>query len=172
MKKEVLLIDMDGVIADSYDQYIKYEYEETGRCITREEVKGLSEEEAFPHYDKHVQEKGFFRTVPVMEDSVEGMKYLNDKYDLYIVSAASEFPYSYLDKREWLNDYFPFITWEQIIFCGRKDPIKGDIMIDDHGKNLDKFEGKKVLFTQPHNVYDTDPDYIRVDAWKQIGEWL
>lgn len=172
MKKEVILVDMDGVIADTYYQYIKYEEQETGRHISREEVKGLPEEEAFPHYNKHVREKGFFRTVPVAEGSVEGMKYLNDKYDLYIVSAATEFPNSLLDKREWLKEFFPFISWEQIIFCGRKDPVKGDIMIDDHGKNLDPFEGKKVLFTQPHNVYDDNPDYIRIDSWKEVVKVL
>lgn len=170
--KKVVLVDMDGVMADTYTQYIKYEYEETGRKITREETKGIPETEAFPHYSKHVQEKGFFRTVPVAEGSVEVMKYLNDKYDLYIVSAATEFPNSLLDKRAWLSEYFPYISWKQIIFCGRKDPVKGDIMIDDHGKNLDPFDGEKIMFTQPHNVFVDDTNYKRVNSWEEIKNIL
>ena len=82
-----------------------------------------------------------------MADCIEGLKYLNDKYNVLIVSSATEFPGSLIEKQEWLNEHFPFITWQQMIFCGRKDSIKGDIMIDDHPKNLSFFSGVKVLCT-------------------------
>ncbi|WP_289003878.1 hypothetical protein [Parabacteroides sp.] len=59
-----------------------------------------------------------------------------------------------------------------MIFCGRKDSIKGDIMIDDHLKNLRTFGGKKVLFTQPHNMSVKDKMYQRVTGWKDIMEIL
>ena len=59
-----------------------------------------------------------------------------------------------------------------MIFCGSKDSIKGDIMIDDHPKNLSKFEGKRILFTQPHNVYSHDESYHRVSGWKDIMDIL
>lgn len=107
-----------------------------------------------------------------MEDSVEGLKLLNDKYNVLIVSSATEFPGSLIEKQQWLNEHFPFITWEQMIFCGRKDSIKGDIMIDDHLKNLRYFEGRKVLFSQPHNMCVQDQMYQRVTGWKDIMEIL
>jgi len=57
-----------------------------------------------------------------------------------------------------------------MIFCGKKDSIKGDIMIDDHPKNLKNFDGEKILFTQPHNSLIVDEGYKRVESWKQIVE--
>jgi 5'(3')-deoxyribonucleotidase len=46
------------------------------------------------------------------------MEYLNNKYELYIVSAGMEFPNSLREKYDWLAEAFPFISWEQIVLCG------------------------------------------------------
>lgn len=107
-----------------------------------------------------------------MEDSIESVKLLNDKYDLFIVSAAMEFPHSLPEKLEWLKEYFPFLTWQQFVFCGSKTVIQGDIMIDDHYKNLDHFPGRTILFTQPHNYGHDDKQHERVFSWKEVLEKL
>lgn len=168
--KAQMLVDMDGVLADVYSQFINFEYRDSGIRLNKEDMYGKTEEESFPSFDRHVRSSGFFRTAPLMADSIEGLKYLNDKYNVLIVSSATEFPRSLIEKQEWLNEHFPFITWQQMIFCGRKDSIKGDIMIDDHPKNLSFFDGEKVLFTQPHNIRITNPAYRRVAGWKEIME--
>jgi len=167
MKSQVL-VDMDGVLADVYSQFITLEYRESGIRLKTEDLYGRLEELVFPSFEKHVNSIGFFRTVPLITDCIEGLKYLNDKYKVLIVSSATEFPSSLNDKRFWLSEYFPFISWTQMIFCGSKESIKGDIMIDDHPKNLSKFEGKRVLFTQPHNVHIHDNSYHRVSNWRDI----
>lgn len=41
-------------------------------------------------------------------------------------------------------------------------------MIDDHPKNLDYFEGEKILFSQPHNMYMVKDDCTRVNTWQEI----
>lgn len=163
-----ILVDMDGVLADVYAHLSSLEYKETGTKLDKIDLYGKLEELAFPSFKKLVNRNGFFRTAPLIPDSVEGLKYLNNKYNVLIVSSATEFPSSMNDKHAWLNEYFPFITWKQMIFCGSKNSIRGDIMIDDHHKNLYGFEGKKVLFTQPHNVYIHNNDYQRVSNWKEI----
>ncbi len=171
MAKQIL-VDMDGVLADVYAQFIQMEFEETGIRRSLESLHGKIETEAFPNCDKYVRTTDFFRNAPVMRDSVEGLKYLNEKYNVYVVSSATEYPKSLREKLDWLNEFFPFISWKQIILCGKKDPVKGDIMIDDHTKNLDVFEGEKILFTQPHNFYIDKHEYERVDNWKRIMEIL
>ena len=163
-----LLVDMDGVLADVYAQFIKLEYLETGVMQNIESLYGRTEPEAFPFYEQHVHSKDFFRKAPTFPNSMEGLKYLNDKYRVLVVSSAMEFPHSLSEKYEWLNEFYPFITWKQIVFCGDKSALKGDIMIDDHPKNLDFFAGRKILFTQPHNIYLTNNEYQRVDNWKEI----
>jgi len=167
MKLQVL-VDMDGVLADVYAHLIDSESNESGITLHADDLYGKLEEEAFPSFNKHINSVGFFETAPLITDSVEGLKYLNDKYSVLIVSSATEFPNSMNEKCSWLSRYFPFISWKQMIFCGSKDSIKGDIMIDDHPKNLSKFGGKKLLFTQPHNVYERNKCYHRVSNWKEI----
>lgn len=164
--KQQVLVDMDGVLADVYTQFIDWEYRESGIRLKLEDLYGKTETEAFPSCNSHVRSIGFFRTAPVMPGSVEGLKYLNEKYNVLIVSSATEYPQSLIEKQEWLNEHFPFITWKQMIFCGLKDSIKGDLMIDDHPKNLRVFDGEKYIFTQPHNIFITD--YKRVDDWNEI----
>jgi 5'(3')-deoxyribonucleotidase len=162
---------MDGVLADVYKQFIAYHEKDTGVRLEIEQLKGLPEFKAFPHGHRHANTRGFFRTVPVVPGSREVLEQLNQQYEIFIVSAAMEFPSSLGDKREWLNEHFPFIHWRQIAFCGSKEIVKADIMIDDHLKNLDKFEGDTFLFSQPHNS-GLQTRHRRVDTWEEIAELL
>lgn len=162
------MVDMDGVLADVYSQFLHFEYEETGIKQQIESLYGKTEADAFLNYEQYVHSRDFFRKAPTMPDSIEGLKYLNSKFKVLIVSSAMEFPNSLIEKHEWLSEFYPFIPWKQIVFCGDKAVIKGDIMIDDHPKNLDFFTGRKILFTQPHNIHLSNEDYERVDSWKQI----
>ena len=165
---EQLLVDMDGVLADVYSQFLRLEREETGVHLPPASLRGKLEAEAFPHYEKHVHSKDFFRTAPVMSGSVEGLRYLNEKYKVVVVSSAMEFPDSLFEKRMWMAEFYPFISWTQLVFCGDKSVIRGEIMIDDHPKNLNYFQGRKILFTQPHNLLLPDETWQRVSNWEEL----
>jgi len=171
MKKRIL-VDMDGVLADVYARLFEMHEKETGIKLTIEEIAGKLEAEAFPSQRKWVSEPGFFRTLPVMEGSREVMEKLNTKYDIVVVSLATELPNSLTDKIMWLQDNFPFISWRQIVFCGDKSLIRADILIDDHPKNLDKFPGKTFIFTQPLNLLVKNNKHVRVSSWNEIEEML
>ncbi|MDR6921844.1 5' nucleotidase, NT5C type [Chryseobacterium sp. 2987] len=166
MKK--VIVDMDGVMADVYHQLLQFEKRDSGDEIEISGLAGLPEIEAFPNGKKHVNEIGFFRTLPVMEGSREALKYLNDKYELYIVSAGMEFSNSLREKFDWLAEHFPFISWEQIVLCGSKKVVSGDVMIDDYPRNPDHFSGEKFIFTQPHNELLENENYKRVNSWEEI----
>ncbi|MCE1197469.1 MAG: hypothetical protein LWW85_00750 [Marinilabiliales bacterium] len=167
-----LFVDMDGVLANVYEQFILFEQQHTGRTKRMEELSGLLEREAFPNHDLYVHSDNFFLDAKPMAGSPEVLSRLNDQYDLYIVSSAMEFPPSLLQKKRWLEIHFPFIHWKQIILCGSKDFLVGDILIDDHFKNLDPFQGTTLLFTQPHNIGREVGRHLRVDDWQAIGELL
>jgi len=169
---ERLAVDMDGVLADVYEQFFLYDEKDFGKRKPLEDVVGVEERKAFPHINEYVHSKGFFRTAPVVKDSIEVLTELNKKYELFIVSAAMEFPQSLPEKLEWLNEHFSFLTWQQIVFCGSKKIIDADIMIDDHFKNLDHFKGTSLLFTQPHNQLKNDGRHKRVGSWKEIASIL
>ncbi|PQA95605.1 5'(3')-deoxyribonucleotidase [Chryseobacterium shigense] len=167
-----IIVDMDGVMADVYHQLVQFEKRDSGREIEVNGLVGIPEIEAFPNGKKHVNEVGFFRTLPVMEGSREALEYINSKYELYIVSAGMEFPNSLREKFDWLAEHFPFISWEQIVLCGSKKVVHGDVMIDDYPKNLDHFAGEKIIFTQPHNKLIENENYKRVHSWEDIMKIL
>ncbi len=152
---ERIIIDMDEVIADPMGDMISWYRQEHGGDVDFEKMKGGSWLRGFPN-EHHVLVRdrlfsvGFFRNLPVMKDSVEVLKELNKAYEVFIVSAAMEFPNSLKDKLEWLLEHFPFLSWKQLALCGDKRLVCGDYMIDDHTWNLETFKGKKYLcFTFP-----------------------
>ncbi len=168
MKKKSIAIDMDGVLADVESQIIDHYNKEYGTTLTKQDIQGLSEEEAFKDRDllfKILNKDNFFRTLPVMPDAIESVRELQKNFEVYIVSAATEFPISLAEKVAWLDEHFPFIGWENIVLCGSKKIINTDYLIDDHCKNLDYCIGKPIMFTAFHNINKTH--HLRVNNWKE-----
>lgn len=159
---------MDGVMADVYRRFIELEYKRSGRRISYDDLDGNNILRFFPDLSETLHQKGFFRDLPLMDGVQDGVEYLNSKYELYIVTAAIKLPNSMIEKYEWLQEHFAYIRPQQIVFCGSKIPVCGDIMIDDHPKNLLPFCGERILFTQPNNKSTVFPDFVRMNSWKEI----
>ncbi|ULQ50615.1 5' nucleotidase, NT5C type [Flavihumibacter fluvii] len=163
-----IALDMDGVLADEFGHFADLYEKEKGIRILPEQAQGKKLLQAFPGAGNYIHQPGFFRNSPVIPGSREVVEKLFNTYDLYIVSAAVEYPQSLTEKLEWLKEHFPFIPWQKIVFCGTKDIVSADIMIDDNFKNLDPFSGQTLLFSQPHN-YLADPGrHRRVTDWFEI----
>ena len=170
-----LLIDMDDVMADTGQKIINTVNDACNSSYTKEILitNPKAKEEYQEKYltQKHkLWEKGFFRDIPLMLDAQEVIKNLYGKYEIFIVSAATEFPNSMSEKLEWLEDYFPYIGWSHTVFCGHKWMIRADYIIDDHEKNLINFTGTGLLFDAPHNKHITD--FPRVNSWKEVEKLL
>ncbi|MCU0470346.1 MAG: 5'-3'-deoxyribonucleotidase [Arcicella sp.] len=167
-----IAIDMDDVMAETAQKIINIVNNANGTNWTKESV-GKNHPEFNTHYLPHrdvLFEKGFFRDIPVMADAQEVIKKLHEKYEIFVVSAANEFPLSLSEKLEWLEEHFPFIGWKYTVFCGHKYMVKADYLIDDQPRNLATFEGKGLLFDAPHNQDITD--FQRVHSWKEIEKLL
>ncbi len=169
-----LIVDMDDVIADATGQILHYYEQEFGVRVPRESLNNKEELEGFPDHHEKIQQflyrENFFRTMTPHVDSREVMAELNNKYELFIVSAAMEFPQSLPEKLAWLNEHFSFLTWKQIVFCGSKAVVHGDYMIDDLPHNLERFNGEKFIYTAPHNMHIHL--YNRLNSWKEVGDRL
>lgn len=162
---------MDGVIADVEPQLIKYYEQQYGVTTTLEAIQGLSHAEAFPLdavTKASLNMPGFFRDLPLMPGAVDAVKKLMEDYEVYIVSAATEFPLSLFEKLEWLSEHFPFISWRNVVLCGDKSIINTDYMIDDHCKNLDYCPGKAIMFNAHHNMHEHQ--HVRVHNWDEVLE--
>ena len=92
-------------------------------------------------------------------------------HQVYIVTAT-EFEHIPEKMERVLFRYFPFLSPDQVIITGRKQMIRGDVLIDDGIHNLEGGEYRKILFTAPYNKdYDAEANgMIRVHGWKEIIE--
>ena len=169
-----LLIDMDDVMADTFAHIVQYVNERSGSNWTKEEVNSAEMMKKFQvdylPVRNFLWEKDFFRNIPLMPDAQEVVEKLHKKYELFVVSAATEFPLSMAEKLDWLEKYFPYIGWTHTVFCGHKFMIKADYLIDDHEKNLVNFTGTPLLFNAPHNLHVEG--FLRMNSWKEIENYL
>jgi hypothetical protein len=86
-----LIVDMDGVLADACAQFIAYDERDTRRRKTLAEILGKPELEIFERANEYVRMPGFFREAPLIAGSREVLEQLNRRYELFIVSAATEY---------------------------------------------------------------------------------
>jgi 5'(3')-deoxyribonucleotidase len=163
---------MDEVMADVVPKFLDYFEKATGNRPDKSIYWGkkIYQLEGGEHIRNYLHEKGFFADLPVMENSVEVVKWLHRFYDIFVVTAATEFRNSLEDKFDWLHRHFPFIGWKNFVLCGDKSIIKTDYMIDDHVFNLERFEGKGLLFTASHNIGETR--FTRVDNWEEVRSFF
>ena len=162
---------MDNVLADVTTQLSEWYFNRTGIFVKEEDMIGKSETAVFPEpaiARGFLFEPGFFSEMKVLPMAQEVLGEMNKVHYIFIVSAAMEFPNSLPEKYDWLARHFPFLGWQQFVFCGSKTIIKADYLIDDHLKNLDYFDGNKLLFTAPHN--QLVKGYTRVNNWQEVAE--
>jgi 5'-nucleotidase len=175
MIKKRIIIDMDDVLADASTKILNIFNSLNGTNFNKEffEDKSFYEftgQSQYKSYIDSIHEPGFFVDLSVITNAIEVVKELNETHNVYVVSAATEFPNSLKEKYDWMQKYFPFISWRNFVLCGDKSIINGDVMIDDHVKNLVTFKGETLLFNAMHNY--TITGYNRVDTWLDIHNYF
>jgi 5'-nucleotidase len=167
-----IAIDMDDVMADTTVKIIEFINKRVNGTFTYERLMTATDTEKAEFYQIYLANndflwnEGFFMDIPVKPNAVEVIQNLMEEYEVFIVSAATEFPNSMKEKLCWLKEHFPFISWTHIVFCGHKHMIAADYLIDDHEKNLRTFTGTPLLFSAPHNLHIHD--FERVNSWLDV----
>lgn len=167
-----IIVDMDEVLADTYHEFGKRYAARFGRTPEAAELVGKK------YYDlpgaadlrREMYKPGFFRNLPVMDNAGPVLESLYANHEVFIVTTATEFKYSMLDKWEWLAEHFPFIHHSRMVFCGSKTIVYGDYMIDDKDRNLAPFNGTGLLFDAPHNAFTEG--YHRLHNWLEVGAYF
>lgn len=170
MSKKVLIVDIDDTVAKLEKGWLKAIGDGTGEYQNNflawdvaKQFKCGNKVYSYLDYD-------LFRNLEVVEYSREVLTKLSEVYEVYFATSAVQNRASLLAKLEWIEEHFPFIPLDNLILCGNKKQIKGDIMIDDGSHNLKYFEGRKLLFDCHHNRNDND--FERVLNWKEIEKLL
>lgn len=169
--KRRIAIDMDEVLADTLAQFLAEYNREFGEALTKAdlvqrklvEIIPAGRRERLRHYAKS---PGFFRNIPVMAGSADVVQQLRERYEVFIATAAMEFPTSFNEKYEWIKAHFPDFPDSHIVFCGDKSVVSTDFLIDDSPRHFDRFAGKGYLFTAPHNLNENR--YPRLNDWADV----
>lgn len=167
-----IAIDMDEVIADTVTSLLAWYAGTYGLHWTREMLRekgfrGLAPDEAYETMRAMLHQGDFFETIPVMPGSQETVAAMMERYEIFVASAAMEYPGSCRAKHRWLRRHFPFLPEERIVFCGDKSILHADYLIDDHARHFRRFRGQGILFAAPHNSEVTG--YPRVENWEEVG---
>jgi len=166
-----ICVDMDEVIADTLTEHLTRYNRDHKDQIIKSDLTGKSLWQVIPtdHHsalEMYLRTEGFFATLPIMPDSQRVLQAMQQKYEIFIASAAMELPTSFAAKFIWLERHFPFIPPSHIVFCGDKGILNADYLIDDNPRQFRRFKGEGILYSSPHNALITT--YRRVENWLDV----
>jgi len=164
-------VDMDEVIADALSRHLSLYNRATGENVTPDVIRQKGLDAAIPAkyravFESLPHEDGFFDDLAVIPNSQHALQLLSSEFDVFITSAAMEVPRSFDSKFRWLREHFPFIPTSNIVFCGDKEIVDADYLIDDRSRHFADFRGTGILFTAPHNAREHAP--VRADNWDEV----
>jgi len=162
---------MDEVLADTLSQFIAEYNREFDENIRKDHLSERKLADIIPadrrsrlrHY---ALQPGFFRNIPPMPGSADVFAKLRERYEVFIATAAMEFPTSFNEKYSWIKAHYPDFPDSHIVFCGDKSVLASDFLIDDSPRHLARFRGQGFLFTAPHNRAETR--FPRLNDWADV----
>lgn len=164
-----ICVDMDEVMADALAEHLVRYNRDYNAGLTLEDLQGkaLWDVIASEHHsvvEGYLRSDDFFENLTVMPEAQRVMRLLQQRYEVFIATAAMEVPASFHQKYRWLEKYFPYISPSHIVYCGDKSILNADYLIDDNPRQLQRFKGEGILFTSPHN--------IAVKGFRRVNDWL
>lgn len=184
---KTLLVDVDDVICISsfIDELNKfwntnYKLDDFDDFII-DDVMG-SEDNKLKFYSA-IKNTNIYENATIIKDSVETLKKLSKKYEIFIVSDCRVFPIEEYNglffkfKFDFLIKNLPFIKTKNFIFTGSKHLLVADVIIDDNPQNLKGNIKTKLMMTAYHNKKLTQTELeqlkiTRVNSWKEIEKLL
>lgn len=167
--EQALLVDMDGVIADTMGGLFDYVEEHFGHALIHEDIKdywfsGLPVEDIFVA----LRSKGFYRNLDLITGAVRGVNRLREEYsgNVYICSSPMDgAEFSETEKRDFLEEHFDEQFAREAIITKPKSKVLGRVIIEDNPQ----IEGgiwKPVMFDQPYNRMATQ--FPRMYGWHDL----
>lgn len=172
-----ILIDMDDTITNFLEEVIieynrVYGTNHSINEITEWVIPSSFEYGLFSVF----KQSDILTTITPKLDSIEYInKWIDEGYDVFIVSDCCNCADSYGEKLEWLETHIPKFDLSHFIPCKEKYVIQGDILIDDNLDNLNKWSlnnpyGHDLLMTAQHNKQIQDER--RINSFKEVDDYI
>ena len=142
--KPIVLIDMDGVLAD---------FDKRAQEL---EAQGIRGTKLFKHPEA-------YKNLEPIEGAIEAWHALQEKYETYILSTPPwSNPDAWAEKRRWVEEHLGKSVNKKLILCHHKGLVRGDFLIDDRIANgVADFGGEHIHFANE-----------KFPTWKEVLEYL
>lgn len=186
-RKIILLIDMDGVVAQWYPGLVqKYQAKYPGRPVVPPEevtefyVEGFYPEEHREDLLQIARTKGFYRELPLMEGAQEALKDIEENCLDFIdpfICTAPELDFEDLmchsEKVQYVQEHFGDFWAKQTIITKDKTLVFGDYLIDDKPrvKGVRIPDWQQIHYAQPYNRGYINPDCKIADYQFTWADW-
>ncbi len=179
MNKKIILIDMDGVLADFEARFIqdwkkKFPHHP---YVPLEERETFYLEESYPDGLKKDIESifsapGFFQNLDVIKGGKEALAKMQGLgHEVFICTTPiSKYENCVLEKYHWVANNLGYEWTKRIIVAKDKTLIYGNILIDDKPEQvgLKTPSWKHVLFNAPYNKRVKEKLRITWENWEKI----
>ena len=183
MEKQVVLVDMDGVLANYEKGFLDIWRKRFPDAVWKplETRTTFQIEDDYPEWHRAkiwdiFLEKGFFRNLEPIPGSKEAMKEMaqGSDYQVFICTAPlSGAEYCIPEKYEWVEEHLGKDFVKRIILTKDKTLVRGKFLIDDKPEitGLLTPEWEQLMFDQPYNRHITAKRHINWSNWKEILEY-
>jgi 5'-nucleotidase len=171
-----ILLDVDGVLGDFVSGARQWVNEHHGLTFVDEQITdydlmtsfGLSSG-GWPPFIDWLSITRFCLKMPIYPGAVE---FVDDLRKLgEVIAVTSPFvgvDHWESDRRRWLEQHFA-IGHGDLVFCKRKELVRGDLLIDDKPENVEAFAKHPgqtgVLFTRPWNATHSGGWHMRAEDY-------
>ena len=178
MKKLTILVDLDDVLWDLCEQWVKELNWLHGTKLKPEDITSWEMPKFFPQISvlevyQPLSDPELWHGVHPIPDAQDTLKKLiADGHKIRVVTASHYETIS--AKFNCFLQMYPFLSWRDIVIASDKSLVSCDIMIDDGPHNLENAACKRLLFDRPHNRnYDAEGHgMVRVKTWDEIYRYI
>jgi len=173
-KKLTIVVDMDEVLADTFEIWLKLYNHDYNDFLTKEDIRGWNahlwvKPECNTKMYNYLNQENFFLNMVPISGAIDGMKKLIDMgHDVIIATATPRSSrIANEEKKNWIRKHLPFFDLNNFSDMHRKDLLAGDVLFDDGIHNLSSFKGISICMDRPWNRGEELCD-IRVNCWEQF----
>jgi len=182
--KPVVLLDVDGVIANFVDPYLRIANNVLNTSFVAEDITEYNIKRSLKLTDaeyeavgRAIGRVGMAASMDPLPGAIDGVKEVMKVADVYFVTSVFDVcpTWSY-DRRLWLDKYFGDGVGHNAVFTKRKHLVKGDVFVDDMPYHIDSWSKKNygyaVLWKQLYNKScgSSRVNVVSTNDWKDIVE--